>query len=71
MKQIRKWIALCMVAVFLAGNFSGLMVSEAKNSKAKVTLKIGKTNYTKKTCQMVKGQKAPLAVKAGNMIGKK
>lgn len=69
MKQVRKWIALCMAAAFLAGSFSGQTVAEAKNSKAKVTLKIGKTNYTKKTCQLVKGQKASLAVKAGNISG--
>lgn len=71
MKQVRKWIALCMAAAFLAGSFSGQTVAEAKNSKAKVTLKIGKTNYTKKTCQLVKGQKASLAVKAGNISGNK
>ena len=71
MKQIRKWIALCMAAVFLAGSFSGQTIVKAKNSKAKVTLKVGKTNYTKKTCQMVKGSKASLAVKAGNMTRKK
>ena len=71
MKQIRKWIALCMAAAFLAGSFSGQTIVEAKNSKAKVTLKIGKTNYTKKTCQLIKGQKASLAVKAGNITGKK
>lgn len=55
----------------MAGSFSGQTIVEAKNSKAKVTLKIGKKNYTKKTCQVVKGQKAPLAVKAGNITGKK
>ncbi len=71
MKQIRKWIALCMAAAFLAGSFSGQTIVEAKNSKAKVTLKIGKTNYTKKTCRLIKGQKASLAVKAGNITGKK
>ncbi len=71
MKQIRKWIALCMAAAFLAGSFSGQTIVKAKNSKAKVTLKVGKTNYTKKTCQMVKGSKASLAVKAGNMTRKK
>ena len=71
MKQIRKWIALCMVAVLLAGSFSGQTIVEAKNSKAKVTLKIGKTNYTKKACQMVKGQKASFAVKAGSISGRK
>lgn len=47
MKQIRKWIALCMAAVFLAGSFSGQTFVEVKSSKAKVTLKIGKTNYTR------------------------
>lgn len=71
MKQIRKWIALCMAAVLLAGNFSDLMVAEAKGSKAKVTLKIGKTNYTKKTCQLVKGQKVSVKVKTSNLTGKK
>ena len=55
----------------MAGSFSGQMVVEAKGSKAKVTLKIGKKNYTKKTCQLVKGQKASLAVKAGNISGNK
>ena len=45
MKQIRKWIALCMAAVFLAGGFSGQTFVEAKSSKAKVTLKIGKKNF--------------------------
>ena len=49
----------------MAGSFSGQTIVKAKNSKAKVTLKVGKTNYTKKTCQMVKGSKASLAVKAG------
>lgn len=71
MKQIRKWIALCMAVVLLAGNFSNLMVAEAKNSTAKVTLKIGKTNYTKKTCQLVKGQKVSVKVKTSNLTGKK
>lgn len=71
MKQIRKWIALCMAAVLLVGNFSGPMVAEAKSSKAKVTLKIGKTNYTKKTCQLVKGQKVSVKVKTSNLKGKK
>ena len=55
----------------MAGSFSGQTIVKAKNSKAKVTLKVGKTNYTKKTCQMVKGSKASLAVKAGNMTRKK
>lgn len=71
MKQIRKWIAFCMAAVLLAGNFSGLMVAEAKNSKAKVILKIGKASYTKKTCQLVKGQKVSVKVKTSNLTGKK
>lgn len=71
MKQIRKWIALCMAAVLLVGNFSGPMVVEAKSSKAKVTLKIGKTNYAKKTCQLVKGQKVSVKVKTSNLKGKK
>ncbi len=52
MKQIRKWIALCMAAAFLAGSFLGQTIVEVKNSKAKVTLKIGKMNYTKKACRM-------------------
>lgn len=71
MKQIRKVIALCMAVVLLAGSFSGQSIAEAKSSKGKVTLKIGKTNYTKKTCQLVKGQKVSVKVKTSNLTGKK
>ena len=60
-----------MAAELLVGNFSGSTVAEAKSSKAKVTLKIGKTNYTKKTCQLVKGQKVSVKVKTSNLKGKK
>lgn len=71
MKQIRKVIALCLAVVILAGSFSGQTVAEAKSSKGKVTLKIGKTTYTKRTCQLVKGQKVTVKVKSSNLTGKK
>lgn len=71
MKQIRKVIALCMAVVLLAGSFSGQTIAEAKSSKGKVTLKVGKTNYTKRTCQLVKGQKVSVKVKTSNVKGKK
>lgn len=71
MKQIRKVIALCMAVVFLAGSFSGQTIAEAKSSKGKVTLKVGKTNYTKRTCQLVKGHKVSVKVKTSNLKGKK
>ena len=71
MKQIRKVIALCMAVVLLAGSFSGQTIAEAKSSKGKVTLKVGKTNYTKRTCQLVKGQKVSVKVKTSNLKVKK
>lgn len=71
MKQIRKVIALCMAVVLLAGSFSGQTIAEAKSSRGKVTLKVRKTNYTKRTCQLVKGQKVSVKVKISNVKGKK
>lgn len=71
MKQIRKVIALCLAVVLLAGSFSGQTIAEAKSSRGKVTLKVGKTNYTKRTCQLVKGQKVSVKVKISNVKGKK
>jgi diketogulonate reductase-like aldo/keto reductase len=71
MKQIWKVIALCMAVVLLTGSFSGQSIAEAKSSRGKVTLKVGKTNFTKRTCQLVKGQKVSVKVKTSNLTGKK
>ena len=71
MNRIRKIMALLLVAMMAVSPLSGREVMAAKAKNSKVTLKIGKTNYTKKTCQLVKGAKATITVKAGNIKGKK
>lgn len=71
MNRIRKIIALLLVAMLAVSPLSGREVMAAKARNSKVTLKIGKANYTKKTCQLVKGAKATITVKASNIKGKK
>ena len=71
MIRIRKIIALLLVIMLAVSPLSGSEVMAAKAKNSKVTLKIGKTNYTKKTCQLVKGAKATITVKASNIKGKK
>ena len=71
MNRIRKIIALLLVIMMAVSPLSGSEVMAAKAKNSKVTLKIGKTNYTKKTCQLVTGAKATITVKASNIKGKK
>ena len=71
MNRIRKIIALLLVIMLAVSPLSGSEVKAAKAKNNKVTLKIGKTNYTKKTCQLVTGAKATITVKASNIKGKK
>ena len=71
MNRIRKIIALLLVIMLAVSPLSGSEVKAAKAKNNKVTLKIGKTNYTKKTCQLVTGAKVTVTVKASNIKGKK
>ena len=71
MNRIRKIIALLLVIMLAVSPLSGSEVMAAKAKNSKITLKIGKTNYTKKTCQLVTGAKVTVTVKASNIKGKK
>lgn len=71
MNRILKIIALLLVIMLAVSPLSGSEVMAAKAKNSKVTLKIGKTNYTKKTCQLVTGEKVTVTVKASNIKGKK
>ena len=69
-KWKKKLFLLLLVTILTFSFLSGwVMSAKAKNSK--VTLKIGKINYTKKTYRLVKGAKATITVKASNINGKK
>ena len=71
MNRIRKIIALLLVVMLAVSPLSGWEVMAAKAKNSTVTLKIGKTNYTKTTFLLVKGRKATIRAKACNIKGKK
>ena len=68
--RLRRHTALLLAAALAIGAVSG-QPAASKGKESKLVLKIKKTTYTKKTCQMVKGTKAALTVKSRGLRGKK
>lgn len=71
MKKLRKMLAVFLAAMLLFYCFSEQTYVCAKNSDSKVTLRIKKKNYTRKTCQLIKGDKVTITVKPNNLKGKR
>lgn len=71
MNRIWKIIALLLVAMLAVSPLSGEESVAAKAKNSKITLKIRKTNYTERTCQLIQGTKATITVKVNNINGKK
>lgn len=70
MKKFGKIFAVFLITVFLYYAFSGQTYAYTKNQGSNVTLKIQKTNYTKKTCQLIKGNKVTITAQLSNPNGK-
>ena len=70
MKKFGKIFAVFLITVFLFYAFSGQTYAYTKNQGSNVTLKIQKTNYTKKTCQLIKGNKVTITAQFSNPNGK-
>ena len=70
MKKFGKIFAVFLITVFLFYAFSGQTYAYTKNQGSNVTLKIQKTNYTKKTCQLIKGNKVTITAQLSNPNGK-
>ena len=68
--RLRRYTALLLAAALAIGSVSG-QPAASKGKGSTLVLKIKKTTYTKKTCQMVKGAKAALTVKSRSLRGKK
>ena len=70
MKKIRKYMALLLTGALMIGIISKPSMTAAEK-KNQVTLKINQVDYTKKTCQIIKGTKVRIQVNSGSIIGKK
>ena len=70
MKKFGKIFAVFLITVFLFYAFSGQTYAYTKNQGSNVTLKVQKTNYTKKTCQLIKGDKVTITAQLSNPNGK-
>ena len=64
--RLRRYTALLLAAALAIGSVSG-QPAASKGKGSTLVLKIKKTTYTKKTCQMVKGAKAALTVKSRSL----
>ncbi len=71
MNRIWKIMALILVAMQVVSPLPGQGSVAAKTKSSNITLKIQKTNYTKRTCQLIQGTKAAIMVKVNNIKGKK
>ena len=70
MNKIRKYIALFLIAVLMT-DVVPVPSMAAAEKKSSGTLKVNKVDYTRKTCQIMKGTKVKIRVRTGSIIGKK
>lgn len=71
MGRIRKATVLLLMAMVITSLFPAQAYAAGTGKGGQIAIKIKKTNYTKKTCQLLKGEKAPITVKASGIKGKK